>query len=505
MDTVHRLWKQTITSAQNGDVSVRISLDEFTASAAAYVHGHGKSWQIEYLVGSADCLFTDRRTIGAEFLQDILANSRSLSEGVQSELKRQLAECGNPHASAAPVGAAALPDLTEASTHYQSVAVGVSGNMKGGGGSYHWNQESAGGVSPIAVKELAARLVPVNEPQIALQKALARLSPTARGATEEGIAVASLRGSEQEAKLTAECLKGYAKPLKSEFQIESSQDMITAYSVSSEQGVYEYALKLHGLTLPLGVLAYSVPDDMSLVSSDSGARCGSMAHELVHLLIKQNFPGAPAWLEEGLASEVAVAVPASETFRLGWSWRDQTLGTHDDLMPTTNQLLDMPWSALNAFDNQEARRAETNQAAVAVFIRYLDSKGKLPAIYFAVRDQHVSPDLTGFKSYREIVEQNLGMSVTAVDADFKRWFQAQMAANNFHTPVIVPPGQGPVHMNAPNAADRGCSTQYANDPPGIKYCPPVTKAPGAAATPTKNVSPNAPAEPSQGARPPNPN
>jgi hypothetical protein len=200
LDSVHRQWQQTITSVRNGDLSVRISLDQFTASAAAYVRAHGKSWQIEYLVGSADCLFPDKRQIGAEFLQDILANNRSLSDAVQSELKRQLAECSNPaHASATPAGATALPDLTEVSTHVQSVSsqtVGVSGNMKGGGGRYSWNQESAGATSPIPAAELAARLIPVNEPEIALRQALARLSPTARGATEGGIAVANLNGSE---------------------------------------------------------------------------------------------------------------------------------------------------------------------------------------------------------------------------------------------------------------------------------------------------------------------
>jgi hypothetical protein len=185
--------------------------------------------------------------------------------------------------------------------------------------------------------------------------------------------------------------------------------MVTAYSVPDDSAVYEYAQKLHGLNLPIGVIAYSVPDDMSLVSTDRGEVCGSMAHELVHLLIRQSFPGAPAWLEEGLASEVAIATPTPQSLRFGWSWRDQKLQIHDDEIPTVSDLLKMPWSALNAYSESGAWSAEANQAMVAVFIRYLDYRGKLREIYFKARDRHVSADLSGVTSYQAIVEEELGM------------------------------------------------------------------------------------------------
>jgi hypothetical protein len=496
LDLLNSQWKQAVTAARNHDLAAYVLLDQFTASAASYVRAHGRSWQIEYLAGSADCMFPGKREIGSEFLQDILTNNRSLSEAVQTELKRQLRDCSKPgNASTAPTGAAALPDLTEVSTHVQSVStqtVGVSGNMKGGGGRYSWNQESAGAISPIPVAELAARLVPISQPEIALQKALTRLSPSAQGAAEEGIAVATLNGSEQGSRLTGDCLKRYAQPLKSEFQIESSRYMITAYSVPHEEDVYEYAGKLHGLRLPIGVLAYSVPDDMSLVSTDSGERCGSMAHELVHLLIKSNFSGAPAWLEEGLASEVAIANPAPQSLRFAWSWRDDSLEMRDDLMPTVAQLLDMPWTALNAYEWSGARQAEANQAMAAVFIRYLDSKGKLPAVYFSVRDQHVSPDLTGFKSYRKIVEENLGMPVSGVDTDFKQWFKSEAST---HQSMEVPGQWEGQRYPATNAAAprHNCVITSANEPLRANCTPTTTPSPNA---PAAEVTP-APKPPSK--------
>ena len=48
----------------------------------------------------------------------------------------------------------------------------------------------------------------------------------------------------------------------------------------------------------------------ALVGIAAPEACGSMAHELVHLTIRSSFPMSPPWLEEGLASAVALAASA---------------------------------------------------------------------------------------------------------------------------------------------------------------------------------------------------
>ena len=68
------------------------------------------------------------------------------------------------------------------------------------------------------------------------------------------------------------------------------------------------------------------------------------------------------------------------------------------------------------------------QAMAAVFIRYLDEKGKLSEVYYAVRDQHLSPDLSAYRSYQDIVAEKLGMHVNDLDPDFAQWFKNQQAA-----------------------------------------------------------------------------
>ena len=184
---------------------------------------------------------------------------------------------------------------------------------------------------------------------------------------------------------------------------------------------------------------------MSLVSPAYADSCGSMAHELVHLLIKRRFSGAPAWLEEGLASEVAVASPSATSLRFGWSWRDDTLLKDLDARPTASQLLDASWSDFNSDNYGGMHRAEATQAIAAVFIRYLNAKGQLPAIYFSVRDQHLTPDLSGFKSYQATLEDILKMPVASIDADFQKWFDAESRG---HAPAYSSGGGSGEVMNA---------------------------------------------------------
>lgn len=59
----------------------------------------------------------------------------------------------------------------------------------------------------------------------------------------------------------------------------------------------------------------------------------------------------------------------------------------------------------------EVKQVTATQAMAAVFIRYLDAKGKLSTTYFAARDRHISSDLSTYESYREILEKQMGMSI----------------------------------------------------------------------------------------------
>lgn len=427
MQEISHLWQQTLDALRTGDQPrARDSFGEFNQKVRAYVTTNGRSWQIEYLAGSLDCQFPESRASGAKVLQDILQNNRALNQAGEKEVRRQLTACTAPAAAATPVaGRTEFPlDIADNSTHFQ--APGVHGDMKSGSLS-SGTMEGRTPISPLAESVLRGRLVNVSQPQKALSEALKRL-PGSTGSVVSDFAVVTMQPGESSATGIGNCLKNYLLPLKNEFGIKPSNYMVTVYAAQYTNAVYDYARKLHGLELPYGVIAYSVPEDMSLTAQASPASCGSMAHELVHLLIKQSFPVSPAWLEEGLASEVAIASPTQGRFRFGYSWRDDILRDHWEQRPQVAALLDTSWADFSATSYNEMGRAAAVQAMAAVFIRYLDEKGKLSDVYYAVRDQHLSPDLSAYRSYQDIVAEKLGMHVNDLDPDFAQWFKNQQAA-----------------------------------------------------------------------------
>ena len=470
----NQLWRDTVNAVQRGDqAQANAKFEAFNTAVRTYVTANGKDWQIEYLVGSLDCLFPDKKAVGAEFLRDILQNNRTLNDQGTEELQKLLTAC---EAKAKPVATAVqmtVPqDITEASTHYQLPS--VHGDMKSGA-RVTAPRETSAPVDPVASADLLARRVSLMDRDQALRNAIARLPAGAVGAVVGEFAVASTTGTEANAAGIRQCLHSFANPLHAEFQIDSPAYVITAYAVPSNYQVYDYAIRLHGLHLPMGVLAYSVPEDMSIVSPATPTNCGSMAHELVHLLIKRRFPGAPAWLEEGLASAVAVAAPSPTALRLEWSWRDQTLLQDWAARPTVDQLLNDSWSDFSSSSYTTAHKVEAIQAMAPVFIRYLDSKGKLTSIYFSVRDQHVSSDLSGFKSYQATLEDALNMPIAAIDADFQQWFMAEAKRNHAVVPPTSPatsPAKPCVMMkSAPMAQQAPVCAPNANAPADMPAYP----------------------------------
>jgi hypothetical protein len=487
LQAVNHLWKLTIDAVKRGDTGqARTLFGQFNQAVRSYVSHNGNDWQIEYLVGSLDCQFPDAKASGARILEDVLQDERALNSAGEDELRRQIAACtASPRASSGTSWAGLPQDVADAVAHYQTP--GVRGNMKGGF-DRDVSEESTQAVSPLPVSELLARRVPLDQPQKALAAALRRLPAGATGGVVQGFAVVIPTPDRARALGIGNCLSRYLPPLHKQFQIEPSDYVVTVYTADSTQEVYDYARTLHGLDLPAGVVAYSVPEDMSLAAVAAPDACGSMAHELVHLLIKRNFPVSPAWLEEGLASEVAVAAPTPTAFKFSYSWRDSILKDYPDLRPKVSDLIEMPWSNFSVSNPFQIHQVAAIQAMAAVFIRYLDAKGKLSATYFAVRDQHLNPDYSSIKSYREILETELGMNISKIDEDFGRWFagQSDSAADNGSAQ------QPDAGNNPPDSSGSPCGPAYptyaANAPAN------AMNGAGPNAVPCQAASPNAPAE-----------
>jgi hypothetical protein len=366
----------------------------------------GKSWQLNYMLGSSYCQIGQTEN-GKIALHRVLG-SIGLPQNARDAAEEVLANCGGTSVPAQEPSLVLVP------------VSGQLGPIWHGKGGYEIDEEATPvankpRISPVPVSELKKRIYGIDHAQDALNASLARQDGRARGAFASGFVVTSTVPLSPEE--TGKCLALYRRPLKAQFQMESPEPLITVYVVKLGE-VPKYAQDLHGVKLPLGTVAYSVFEDLSIVGVAGYSTCGSLAHELVHLSIRVSFGDAPAWLEEGLASAVAVARPQEDTFRFGKSWREDMLNRHWDLRPSVAQLLDKTWTDYTSDQAVQMSRVAALHAMAASFIRYLDSKNKLVPVYLAIRDTLSKPTA---RSDKDILEAELAMSVERIDADFVQW------------------------------------------------------------------------------------
>lgn len=431
----------------------------------------GRTWPVDYLVGTSECRVAGREKDGAAVLTYVLSNYR-LPDSARSATEQEIQFCRRPGSTI----------HSEPPFFYVPVAGQVaSGPMVAGKGGFEVARTevttSTIKAIPVPINELKNRVFPADHGNQALQSAEKRLPGPSDGVVANGFVVVCHQRCDPSPMDVDNCLVQYKAPLQLEFDIKMPIDLVTVYLASDPHAVTDDASRLHGINLPLGTVAYSVYEDLSLVGIAPYGSCGSLAHELVHLSIRQNFGDSPPWMEEGLASEVAVAYPQAKDFKFSDSWRDDMLRKHWDLRPTVAQLLTMNWTNYAANDLSHVGKVATVHAMAATFIRYLDAKKKLVPVYFALRDERFSPACGKIRSDESILQGQLGMNVAQIDDDFVKWFHAPRSDSS-----VPQSGNEPAHPTHPDGPNAPATPQYHESP-------------NAPARPTNSDGPNAPPHP----------
>lgn len=158
-------------------------------------------------------------------------------------------------------------------------------------------------------------------------------------------------------------------------------------------------------TTPYGY--YSSEDNALVMNIGPGA--GTLSHELVHPYIEANFPDAPSWFNEGLAS-----LYEQPRERAGHMW-----GTTNWRLPGLTSMISAkklpPLKELLTSSRDGFYDASYDSYAYARFLcQYLQDKGKLREFYKAFV---VDTDHTGVVSLEKI----LGQSVEEFQPVFDKW------------------------------------------------------------------------------------
>ncbi len=151
-----------------------------------------------------------------------------------------------------------------------------------------------------------------------------------------------------------------------------------------------------------------------VVNYDTGP--GTLVHELTHALMASDFPEAPIWISEGLASLYEQCRVEGNSLKGEPNWRLPEL--KDALaagrMVPLAQLLPMKTGDFRT------KNESLNYATSRYFCKYMEEKGQLRQVYNLFRTLKAA-DATG----RLFIEQAFGQDLEVIEADFRQWLTAQ--------------------------------------------------------------------------------
>ena len=154
---------------------------------------------------------------------------------------------------------------------------------------------------------------------------------------------------------------------------------------------------------------YYSPSASALVMN-IGPGAGTLSHELVHPYMEANFPGVPAWFNEGVAS--LYEQPREREGKL-WgttNWRLSGLqrGLKDAALPSLAQMM--------ATTTEEFYGADYDAYAMARFLcQYLQDHGQLHQLYETFVGDAEDP--TGVAA----LEKVLGMDLASFEPRWRKW------------------------------------------------------------------------------------
>ncbi len=157
------------------------------------------------------------------------------------------------------------------------------------------------------------------------------------------------------------------------------------------------------------------PDERRIVMN-VGTGIGTLTHELVHPIVQSDFPGAPEWLNEGVASLFeALAMPEAGQTHGVKNWR------HPRLLRALRSASERDQASLPRLfrlDDAGFRGPDEdlNYATARYFCQWLDQQGKLWPFYRYFRD-HRERDASGEQSFVAV----MGKTPAEANADWVRW------------------------------------------------------------------------------------
>ncbi len=358
--------------------------------------------RVDYLLATSLCrsAMAGRRSLGVQLLGAMQYHYGAvLGDSARAWLLAEARQC-----DAAGAGALAPPAVRPVTLVARPIA---EINISGGKSFYDaCGQAGAQGGEAMRINRvittdvLAARLHALGAIDTAAAETRALLagfgSDTAIAVVQRRFVIVSLAGhTVKDLQRIGETLDAYRQFYSRTYGLRLPDSVVTVLLVPEEYALRRVAERWHGVDPGNLVIGYSIVSDLSMVAIIPYKAQGTLAHELMHLMLSYSYADAPAWLNEGLASlyEVSTILPDSTINGLA-NWRGPVLARGGRSRPALDSLFaasDAEYRGIGA-PRDDFRRALT-YAQSRYFMMFLQDRGVLPAFVRAMRSQpFVVPD-----------------------------------------------------------------------------------------------------------------
>lgn len=190
------------------------------------------------------------------------------------------------------------------------------------------------------------------------------------------------------------------------------EQAISVYLFPDPSTYHAYCQKHYGAQC-ISRFGFYEPSERKMVMNGAG---GTLTHELVHPMVEADFPRAPIWLNEGIASLFEQPIiPRAGEIHGGKNWRLPRLLAG---ISTKAEQSEARLDALFAMSDTGFRNArEDLHYALARYVcQWLDGQNKLWDFYHQFRD-HFDDDPSGRKAFETVV----GMPTEQAAPLWQRW------------------------------------------------------------------------------------
>lgn len=213
------------------------------------------------------------------------------------------------------------------------------------------------------------------------------------------------------AEWAEQVVRGTVVRLKKEYFAKDPAEVLEIWLLKDEVSYRKHAKEFFD-DEPDTPYGYYLPSKRALIMNISTGG-GTLVHELVHPFVEANFPDAPAWFNEGLASLYEQSGTRDGRIYGYPNWRLAGLqrGLQRGVVPSFKTLTSMTRSAFY----REA--TGTNYAQARYLCYFLQEKGLLRDFYREF-SSNVVTDPTGYKSLQKILREE---DMTAFQAKWERF------------------------------------------------------------------------------------